>query len=76
MIMSAGVVPGVGFAAAAASCFVAGSQVGGSDCGGGMLRRWRVRTWGIVDGVARVLAKKPSSPVEGFRRRESVGIGV
>lgn len=43
IMMSAGFRPGVGFAADAASCFVAGSQVGASVGAGVRLRRCRVR---------------------------------
>lgn len=75
-MISAGLVPGVGVPdALAASFFVAGSQVGGVDNGVLRVRRWRVRTCGMVDGVFIVAAKNPSSPL-GFTRRESVGIGV
>lgn len=74
-MISAGLAPGVGVAGAAASCFVAGSQVGGWERGVSSVRRWRVRTCGMVDGVAIVAPKKPSSPL-GLGRREYVGIGV
>lgn len=74
-MISAGVVPGVGFFPAASS-LVAGSQVGGSDCGGAMVRLCRVSTCGMVVGVARVREKNPSSPDEVLKRRESVGMGV
>ena len=57
MTTSAGFAPGVGFAAAAASAFVAGSQVGVSVGAGSMLRRCKVRQCGIVDFVLRVWAK-------------------
>lgn len=43
--------------AASASAFVAGSQVGVLDGGEAMLRRWRVRTCGIVCDVPSVFAK-------------------
>ena len=57
MMTSAGFAPGVGFAVAAASAFVAGSQAGASVGAGSMLRRCRVRQCGIVDFVPRVWAK-------------------
>lgn len=65
----------MGVGLAAASCFVAGSQVGGSESGVLSWRRWRVRTCGMVEGVAIVAPKNPSSPL-GLGRRESVRIGM
>lgn len=50
-------------------------QTGGSCGGGRRLRRRRVRQCGMVEDVAKVLAKKPSSPVCGLKSRDQVRMG-